>query len=199
MPSPNRRPSGSARRSKALKPERVQAPPRAVAVVPAAEIEASPRLADTDSPVELPQLLTRYRVALVVEHQADVEPLPLSRPGKAAAFFWEQLRDSPQEQMLAAYLDVRHRLIGWQRAFMGTLHRTSVEPRLLLQAALLLNAAGVVIGHNHPSGDPAPSREDVLFTRRMDRAGEVVGVHLIDHLVLGAEGRWVSMRERGGF
>jgi DNA repair protein RadC len=64
---------------------------------------------------------------------------------------------------------------------------------------LLCGAAAVVLFHVHPSGDPAPSREDLLFTRRMARAGEVVGVHMVDHLVVGAGGAWVSLRERGGW
>ena len=64
---------------------------------------------------------------------------------------------------------------------------------------LLIGAAGVVMWHSHPSGDPAPSREDLLFTRRMHRAGEVVGVELIDHLIVAAGGAWVSVKERGGW
>jgi DNA repair protein RadC len=181
----------------------VQAPPRALAAVPDFDDNRLPAdrhgSDNDDSAVVLPQRLARYRVALVLEEHTALPTLGLGRPAQIAAFFWQQLQDSPQEVMLAAYIDVRHQLIGWQRAFSGTLSRTAVEPRLILQAALLLNAAGVVIGHNHPSGEPAPSREDIAFTRVMDRAGEVVGVKLVDHLVIGNEGRWVSLRERGGW
>ncbi len=74
----------------------------------------------------------------------------------------------------------------------------SVEPRQILREGLLRGAAAVVLFHTHPSGDPAPSREDLLFTRRMPHAGQVLGIHLVDHLVVGLTGRWVSLRELGG-
>ena len=98
--------------------------------------------------------------------------------------------------MLAVYLDTRNRVIGWTVADVGTMNRAAVEPRTILQTGLLLNAAGVAIAHNHPSGDPSPSAEDLSFTRRMAEAGEIVGVRLVDHLVIG-DGNWVSLRQRG--
>jgi DNA repair protein RadC len=101
--------------------------------------------------------------------------------------------------MGALYCDARHRLIGERELFRGTLHRAAVEPREVLRAALEIGAAALVLFHVHPSGDPAPSREGLLFTRRMARAGEVIGVHLVDHLVVGTGGAWVSLRERGGW
>jgi DNA repair protein RadC len=101
--------------------------------------------------------------------------------------------------MGALYVNARHRLIGERELYRGTLHRASVEPRGILREGLLIGAAGVVMWHSHPSGDPAPSREDLLFTRRMHRAGEVVGVELIDHLIVAAGGAWVSVKERGGW
>ena len=102
-----------------------------------------------------------------------------------------------QEVMGALFLDVRHRLIGDQELFRGTLSRASVEPRKVLTEALRLGASAVVLFHTHPSGDPSPSLEDLAFTRRMADAGEVLGVKLLDHLVVGVTGRWVSLKERG--
>ena len=78
-------------------------------------------------------------------------------------------------------------------------HRAAVEPREILKDCLLRGASGVALFHTHPSGDPTPSAEDLLFTRRMAEAAEVIGVELVDHLVLGAPGRWVSLRERGAW
>ncbi len=88
----------------------------------------------------------------------------------------------------ALYVCARHRLLAERELFRGTIHRTAVEPRAVLREGLLSGAAAVVLFHTHPSGDPAPSREDLLFTRRMARVGEVVGIHLVDHLVVGAGG-----------
>ncbi len=96
----------------------------------------------------------------------------------------------------ALFLDSRHRWLGEREIFRGTLQRAAVEPREILKEALLRGAAGVVLFHTHPSGDPSPSLEDFAFTRRMVEASGVVGIDFVDHLVLGAEGRWSSIRER---
>lgn len=98
--------------------------------------------------------------------------------------------------MGAIYVDVRGRIISEREHFVGGLDRTSVEPRAVLKEALRLGATAVVIFHNHPSGDPEPSPEDIAFTRRLGRAAAAVGVDLVDHLVLAGGRRWVSLRER---
>ncbi len=103
------------------------------------------------------------------------------------------LRD--QEVVGALYLDVRNRLIAEEEVFRGALSRATAEPRQVIGPALNRCAAGVVIFHNHPSGDPTPSLEDVAFTRRMATACEAVGIALVDHLILGGPRRWVSMRK----
>jgi DNA repair protein RadC len=124
---------------------------------------------------------------------------PLSRPVQVARYLALRYGHLGQEVMGALYCDARHRLLAERELFRGTLHRAAVEPREVLKEGLLRGAAAVVLFHTHPSGDPAPSREDLLFTRRMARAGEVIGLHLVDHLVVGRGGAWVSLRERGGW
>ncbi len=105
------------------------------------------------------------------------------------------LRD--QEVMGSLFLDVRHRLISDAEAYRGTLHRAAVEPREILKECLLRGAAGVIIFHTHPSGDPTPSSEDMNFSQRLAIAANFVGVELVDHLVLGKAGRYVSLKRRG--
>jgi DNA repair protein RadC len=124
---------------------------------------------------------------------------PLSRPDLVAHFLAlrYQLRD--QEVMGALFLDRHHGLLGETEIFRGTLHRVAVEPRQLLRQCLLRGAAGVVVFHTHPSGDPTPRLEDLAFTRRLAAAAALVGVDLVDHLVLGAGGHWVSLWARGGW
>ena len=124
---------------------------------------------------------------------------PLLHPSAVARYLLLRFGVPDQEVMGALYVDVRHRLLAEAEIFRGTLNRASVEPRALLKEGLLRGAAGLVLFHTHPSGDPSPSAEDLAFTRRLADAGELVGVRLIDHLVLGATGAWVSLRERGGW
>ena len=97
------------------------------------------------------------------------------------------------------FLDTRGRAIGYQIAFVGTLNRIAVEPRGIFTGAIVAHAASIVIFHNHPSGDPSPSLEDLEFTRTIRDAGAILGVPLTDHLIVGESGRWVSLRQREGW
>jgi DNA repair protein RadC len=105
--------------------------------------------------------------------------------------------DDSQERTGALYLNARNRLLkNDPDIYRGTLDRAVVEPREILRRALVGKAAAVILYHNHPSGDPTPSREDREFTRRLASAAEAVGVRLLDHIVVGREG-CVSFREAG--
>lgn len=144
-------------------------------------------------------VLAVAEIACRMAAAAVPERKPLSRPAQVARYLDLRYGHLGQEIMGAFYVDARHRLMCERELFRGTLHRAAVEPREVLRAALEIGAAALVLFHVHPSGDPAPSREDLLFTRRMSRAGEVIGIHLVDHLVIGTGGAWVSVRERGGW
>ncbi len=102
-----------------------------------------------------------------------------------------------QEILGSLYLDVRHRLISECVVFRGTLTSARVEPRQILADALRLHAASVTLFHTHPSGDPSPSPEDRDFCQRIGDAGALLGVKLIDFIIVGDAGRWVSLRQRG--
>ncbi len=141
----------------------------------------------------------RYRVSLVCEAQQPYhESAPLAdRPEAVVRLLRSTLAPYPYEEMGAIYLDVRHQAIAHTVMFRGALARTAVEPRGLLVAGLLRNAAGMVLWHSHPSGDPSPSAEDLAFTRRLAEAGDVVGVRLVDHIIMGDEHRWMSLKRQG--
>lgn len=122
---------------------------------------------------------------------------PLTRPNEVASYLAFRYRTRDQEVVGALFLDSRNRLMGEKEIFRGTLSRAAVEPREILKEGLLRGAAGILLFHTHPSGDPSPSTDDLLFTRRLAEAGEVVGVRLVDHMILGDAGRWVSLHQRG--
>jgi DNA repair protein RadC len=123
----------------------------------------------------------------------------LDRPDKVANYLILRYGNRDQEVMGALYLDVHNRLIAEVDLYRGTLSRTAVEPRLVLKQALQRGAAGFVLFHNHPSGDPTPSVEDLCFTRQLAKAADQVGVRMHDHLIIGSGGRWVSLNRRGGW
>lgn len=146
------------------------------------------RVAAVLAALEIGRRLARARVP-----QRD----PMSAPGAVASYLRLRYCRGDQEVMGALFLDARNRLLSEAGLFSGTLSRAAVEPRAVLKRALLEDAAGIILFHTHPSGDPTPSAEDVAFTRRMREAAEVVGVRLVDHLILGNGGRWTSLERRG--
>jgi len=106
------------------------------------------------------------------------------------------LRGLRKEHFVALFLDACNRLIQQEVVSVGTLTATLVHPREVFSSAVSCAAAGIIVAHNHPSGDPEPSREDRETTRRLSEAGKILGIPLLDHVVVG-ECRYFSFRERG--
>lgn len=150
-------------------------------------------------PAKRSSILAAVEMARRLARAELPERSPMTRPESVARYLTLRYRRDDQEVMGALYLDSRHHLLAEEEIYRGTLNRAAVEPRALLKHALLAGAASLVIFHTHPSGDPSPSAEDLAFTRRMAEASEVVGLHLVDHLILGVGERWVSLAERGAW
>lgn len=148
-------------------------------------------------PAKAATLLAALEIASRVAREQLGERKLLTRPAEVARYLALRYWARDQEVMGALFLDARSRLLGEKELFRGTLDRAVAEPREILKEGLLRGAAGVVVFHTHPSGDPSPSPEDLIFTRRMKEAGELVGVRLLDHFILGSAGRWVSLKQRG--
>jgi DNA repair protein RadC len=123
--------------------------------------------------------------------------VPLRHAKAVAAHLRWSLASLPHEEMWVLSLDGRNQLRGTRRVAMGGVHRLSVSPRDILAAALADSASTFVLAHNHPSGDPTPSADDVTMTRMTSAAGEVMGIPLVDHLVLAADGSYRSLLEMG--
>ena len=120
----------------------------------------------------------------------------VTSPEAAAALLLPSLAASDRERCVAALLDTKHRLLELATVSIGSIDHTFMAPREVFRDALLANASAVVLAHNHPSGDPEPSSDDERLTRRLVRAGELLGVEVLDHLVVAGE-RWVSLARRG--
>lgn len=121
----------------------------------------------------------------------------VTRPADLARFVAGLLKGDPREHFFGIYLDGRHCIVGYCTIAIGTLTASLVHPREVFSPAIALRAAAVVLAHNHPSGNPSPSAEDREVTKRMVTAGEILGVRVIDHLVLGERHRWFSFKEDG--
>ena len=120
----------------------------------------------------------------------------LAGPEQVWLHFRPELRTLRQEVFCVLLLDTRHRLIRQVEVSRGSLNQSLVHPREVFAPALREAAAAILVVHNHPSGDPAPSREDHEVTRRLLRAGEILGVPLLDHVVIAARG-YVSFSQSG--
>jgi len=108
-------------------------------------------------------------------------------PEQVAAIFRTVIADRPQEVFVVFLLDGRHRLVGWQVTSTGTLTASLVHPREVFGLALRQSAAAVILAHNHPSGHAGPSAEDRQVTRRLQQAGELLGVPMLDHVIVGGD------------
>jgi DNA repair protein RadC len=120
----------------------------------------------------------------------------LLTPRDAATYLMPVFGSRPVEQFGIILLDTKHRVVRATVIASGTLNSTVVEPRDVFREALLAGASALVAFHNHPSGDPSPSREDIELTRRLRAAGTLIGIDVVDHVVLG-DARYCSLRETG--
>lgn len=117
-------------------------------------------------------------------------------PGDAADLVRYEMSALSQEQLWVLLTDTRNKLISIEKVYKGSLNASSVRVGELFKAAIQRNAASILLVHNHPSGDPTPSPEDIALTRAVVQAGRLLDISLLDHLVIGA-GRFVSLKERG--
>jgi len=123
---------------------------------------------------------------------------PLQTPEAVAQFLHHSFpQQDARERFGVLLLNQKHQLIQFDILFTGTLNQASIHLREVIKHALLNNAAAVIIAHNHPSGDPTPSRADIQLTQQLKNALNLVEIPLLDHLILGDQGRWLSLNQQG--
>ena len=141
-------------------------------------------------------MLRVQMVQLVCEGSSPFARRELGSAADVFAAFRDLCATADREHFWTVLLNTKHRIIGVEEAAKGSLTSTIVHPREIYKAVILANAAAAIFVHNHPSGDPAPSREDLEITRRLREVGELLGIRVLDHLVIG-HGCYVSMVDDG--
>jgi DNA repair protein RadC len=144
--------------------------------------------------MKLRELTIRYSVKRDGAGHAVIVGRSLTSPTDSAAALLALLQDEPTEVFAILCLTTKHRVIAYHEVSRGTLDSTLVHPREVFKAALLANAAAIIVCHNHPSGDPTPTIDDVEVTRRLAASGQVLGIELLDHIIVG-DGRYYSFKE----
>ena len=117
-------------------------------------------------------------------------------PRQVFDYFHHEFRDSRKEYFLTLLLDGKNRIIRRVQVSVGSLNQSIVHPREVFIPAVKESAAAIILVHNHPTGDPAPSSEDIAITRRLREAGDIMGIKVLDHIIIG-DGEFMSFVERG--
>lgn len=159
------------------------------------------------TPVELEQLpgigrekalrlLSAVELSKMLATAPAAERPAVTSPEEAARLVMEEMRYLDQEQFRILHLNTKKQVIGQKVVTIGTLSSSLVHPREVFKDAIRDSSAAIILVHNHPSGDPTPSNEDGNITKRLVEAGQLLGIEIIDHLVIG-DGRFISFRSRG--
>ena len=122
--------------------------------------------------------------------------LSLNSPQEVAGFLMEEMRYYHKEYFKIILLNTKNQIISLEDISVGSLNSSIVHPREIFHVSIKKSAASIILVHNHPSGDPHPSREDLEVTTRVAEAGKILGINVLDHLIIG-EGKYFSLKEKG--
>lgn len=132
-----------------------------------------------------------------LSYQYNKRKLPdFSTPDSVSRFFMERLRHETQEHFLIAFINVKNRLLGYREISVGNLNAAPVDIKEAMKWAIRYKAAGLILIHNHPSGDPEPSDSDLHVTQNFAAAAKLLDMEVLDHVIIG-DGIFVSLQERG--
>ncbi len=132
----------------------------------------------------------------LASRHAKIDMRDFGTPDQVADFFMENLRNEPQEQFHCVYLNLRNKFLGTQEISRGDLDTAPVDIRSVFMWGLRYRASGLILVHNHPSGYPEPSKEDIAVTRKFADAAKLLDMSLLDHIIIG-DGIYTSLHERG--
>lgn len=135
-------------------------------------------------------------VKLVKESSLLYAERRISSPDAAVPLLRKFLEDVDREHFMIMCLNTKNEPTAIHTVSVGTLNSTHLHPREVYKAAILENSACIILAHNHPSGDPTPSKEDIEITGRLKDAGKIIGIEVLDHVIIGENGRFVSLKEK---
>ncbi|MEB3100379.1 RadC family protein [Ferviditalea candida] len=124
------------------------------------------------------------------------QTVKIRSPKDAADYMMESMRYLQKEHFVCLFLNTKNQVLAEETLSMGSLNASIVHPREVFRAAIKKSSASIICLHNHPSGDPSPSPEDIHLTRRLVQAGELIGIEVLDHVIIG-DRRYVSLKEQG--
>ena len=143
------------------------------------------------------EILAALELGRRIASLAPEERAQIGCPQDAANLVAAEMSILPQEHLVVLLLNTRNQVVGKREIYVGTVNSSAVRPAEVLRPAIRENAPSMIVIHNHPSGDPTPSPEDAAVTRDLNAAGNLMDIELLDHLVIGQGGRFVSLKERG--
>jgi DNA repair protein RadC len=147
-------------------------------------------------PVKAIQLRAGIELGRRLSRSTAGDKLTIRKPEDAAEYMMEELRYLQKEHFVCLFLNTKNQVISQETLSVGTLNASLVHPREVFRAAIKCSSASLICVHNHPSGDPTPSPEDIGLTRRLVEAGELIGISVLDHIVIG-DRKFVSLKEQG--
>jgi DNA repair protein RadC len=124
------------------------------------------------------------------------DTITIRSPQDVSTYLMEDLRYLQKEHFVCLFLNTKNHVIGQETLSMGSLNASIVHPREVFRAAIKRSSASIICVHNHPSGDPTPSPEDIQMTARLVEAGQIIGIEVLDHIILGDQ-NFVSLKEKG--
>lgn len=156
------------------------------------ELEAVPGIGR----VKAIQIKSVAELSTRISKSIAMQKLQINSPSSVANIYMEEMRHLQQEHLKIVLLDTKNNIISDHTISIGTVNASLVNPRELFIHALKNLAVHIIILHNHPSGDPTPSKEDISITKRILDASEIIGIKLLDHIIIG-DGRYFSLKEKG--
>ncbi|GLB58370.1 RadC family protein [Cytobacillus sp. NCCP-133] len=142
------------------------------------------------------QLLAAVEIGRRISNLTYDDRYIIRSPEDGANYVMNDMRFLSQEHFVCLYLNTKNQVIHKQTIFIGSLNASIVHPREVFKEAFRRSAASIICIHNHPSGDPTPSREDIEVTKRLAESGRIIGIDVLDHLIIG-ENKFVSLKEKG--